>query len=160
MGIDRAHNAIKRTGLYSRAVVEWEACPEVNKTWPEWKEHFIEAYEAREASGVTSGGAGYHGASNVYDDEVTLDESLAQIHVANNAAMQGVQSNLSTISDETRELRAALVATQQQLANLMAGNSTVSTGWAVVRLGPILGWWRIHWGLHGRHRVLRVREEG
>ena len=127
--IDRAHNAVKRTGLYSRAVVEWEAFPEVNKTWPEWKEHFIEAYEAREASGVTSGGAGYHGASNVYDDEVTLDESLAQIHVANNAAMQGVQSNLSTITDETRELRAALVATQQQLANLMAGNSAASTGW-------------------------------
>ena len=48
--------------------------------------------------------------------------------MANNAAMQGVQSNLSTIIDETRELRAALVATQQQLANLMAGNSAVSTG--------------------------------
>ena len=43
--IERAHNQVKRTGLYNAAVVEWEAFPAVNKTWPEWKEHAIEAYE-------------------------------------------------------------------------------------------------------------------
>ena len=48
----------------------------MNKTWPEWKKNVIEAYEIREASGITAGGAGYHGAANVFDDDVTLDESL------------------------------------------------------------------------------------
>ena len=85
----------------------------MNKAWPEWKEHFIEAYEVREASGITAGGAGYHSAANTYDDDVTLDKSLANLQVANNAAMQGVQSNISAVSDKTRELHAALVATQQ-----------------------------------------------
>ena len=46
----------------------------------------VERYTAQEASGVIAGGAGYHGASmsNVYDDDVTLDESLAYLHVVNN----------------------------------------------------------------------------
>ena len=79
--------------------------------WPEWKEHFIEAYELREASGITSGGAGYHGAVTALGDDVILDESLTQLQVANNAAMQSVQSNISAVTNETRELRAALVAT-------------------------------------------------
>ena len=85
----------------------------VNKTWLEWKEHFIESYELREASGITAGKDGYHGAANTFDDDVILNKSLAQLQVANNAAMWGVQSNISAVSDKTRELRAMLVATQQ-----------------------------------------------
>ena len=49
--------------------------------------------------------------------------------MANNAAMQGVQSNISAVSNKTIDLCAALVATQQQLANLMAGHGTASQGW-------------------------------
>ena len=48
----------------STAVVEWEVFVAVNKTWPEWKAFFIEAYEVREASGITAGGVGYHSAAN------------------------------------------------------------------------------------------------
>ena len=88
----------------------------------EWKPHFIEAYELREAAGIFVGQAGYHGAANVHDNnERSLAESLAQIQLANNVAMQSYQSNIPAVSEETRELCAALVATQQQLANLMRG---------------------------------------
>ena len=83
----------------------------VNKTWLEWKEHFIESYELREASGITAGGACYYGSVNALKDNDTLDESLAQVQVVNNAAMQVFQSNILAVSEETRELRAALVAT-------------------------------------------------
>ena len=101
----------------------------MNRTWPEWKEHFIEAYEVREALGITAGGAGYHGAANTYGADVTLDKGLAHLQVANNTVIQDVQSNISTIIDKTRELRASLMATQHQLANLVAGNGATSTGW-------------------------------
>ena len=46
-------------------MVEWEGFATVNNRWPKWKEYFIEAYELREASGITAGGVGYHGAVNV-----------------------------------------------------------------------------------------------
>ena len=114
-------------------MVEWEGFVAINKTLPKWKEYFIQAYELREASGITAGGAGYHGAENAFNDDVTLDKSLAQLQVANNATIQGVQSNISAVTNETRELRAALVATQQQLTNLMAGNGTVSTEWPAIQ---------------------------
>ena len=80
--------------LYPTAVVGWEGFVAVNKTWLEWKEHFIKAYTLREASGITAGGAGYHGADNAFDDNVTLNESLRQLQVVNNAAMQVFQSNI------------------------------------------------------------------
>ena len=77
--IKRAHTQVKRTGLYPTAVVEWEGFSAVNKSWPEWKEHFIEAYELKEASGIAAAQAGYHGADNAHDDdERNLNESLAQ----------------------------------------------------------------------------------
>ena len=85
-------------------MVKWEGFATVNSTWPKWKEYFIEAYEPREASGITAGGVGYHGAVNVLYDDNTLNESLAQIQVANNAAIQGFQSYISAVSKETREL--------------------------------------------------------
>ena len=118
--IERAHTQVKRTGLYPTAVVEWEGFDPANKTWPEWKAHFIEAYELRETSGITAAQAGYHGAAFTEEDD-SLDESLARLQLANSAAMKTAQDNISAVTDETRELRAALVATQQQLANLMRG---------------------------------------
>ena len=73
--IERTHTQIKRMGLCPTAVLEWEVFTAVNNTWPEWKENFIEAYEVREASGITAGGAGYHGEANAFEDDVTLDDS-------------------------------------------------------------------------------------
>jgi hypothetical protein len=73
----------------------------------------IEAYEIRETAGIMAAQGGYHGAANaVDDDDRRLDESLTRLQLANNASMQGYQDNLSAVSDETRELCAALVATQ------------------------------------------------
>ena len=86
---ERAHIRVKRTGLYPTAVVECEGFTLVNKTWPEWKDHLVEAYELRGALGITANGVGYHRAANALKNEDTLDESLAQTQVSNNAAMQG-----------------------------------------------------------------------
>ena len=47
--------------------------------------------------------------------------------------MQDFQSDISAVSEETKEIRIALVATQQQLANLMAGNGTTSADWPTIQ---------------------------
>ena len=84
--------------------------------------------------GVTADGANYHGASNTHgNDNHSLDESLAQLQVASNALMQGFQSNISAVSEETQELRAALVATQQQLTNRMAVDGAAGTLWPTIQ---------------------------
>eukprot|EP00804_Cyclotella_cryptica_P009738 CCRYP_011263-RA/>CCRYP_011263-RA protein AED:0.36 eAED:0.36 QI:0/-1/0/1/-1/1/1/0/256 len=48
--IDKALIAIQLTGLYERALLEWQDFDEENKTWAQLKLHFEEAYEIRLAS--------------------------------------------------------------------------------------------------------------
>lgn len=114
----KAIMAIQLTGLYSQALIEWHALPPATKTWDTLKAHFTTAYIVREQSGTgTTTTAGYHSLSNVigHDDaltniESTLSAELEAIHLANNVQQQ---SNTTALAD----LRAALAATQQQLAN-------------------------------------------
>ena len=119
--IDRALRAIQQTGLYTTAVLEWNGFDLANKTWPQFKEHFAEAYEIRCATGA--GTAATHGyANNTIDDDDdsidTIKDSLNNIQLANNANAQNMNENISAITQETSALRASLLATQQQLAML------------------------------------------
>ena len=77
--IERAHMQVKKTGLFQMAVVEWEGFTAENKTWPEWKSHFIEAYELCETSGLTTSAIGYHGVANAANDNDT-DSICASIN--------------------------------------------------------------------------------
>ena len=45
--IDKGITAIKRTGLYSTALVKWQAFELADQSWSEFKAHFAEAYEVR-----------------------------------------------------------------------------------------------------------------
>ena len=115
----KAIMAIQLTGLYSQALIEWNAHPLASKTWDALKSHFTKAYIVREQSGTgTMASAGYHAAAHMtgQDDafaniEATLSAELGALQLANNTQQQ---SNLTAMAD----LRAALTATQQQLANL------------------------------------------
>ena len=68
----------------------------------------------RETLGLTPAAARYHEAANTVDDDDldSLGASISSIQVANNAVV-------ALVSDKTRELHTALVATQQQLTMLM-----------------------------------------
>ena len=117
--IIRAITSIQLTGLYSQALIEWNALPDADKTWDRLKQHFTAAYIAREQSGTgTTGANGYHMAANVVatDDalsniENTFTTELTTLQLANNAQHQ---TTLASIAD----LRAALTTAQQQLALL------------------------------------------
>ena len=114
--VDKALTAIQSTGLYETAVLEWQGFDAANKTWPELKSHFGEAYEIRIASGA--GTARSHGYVNMAtdDDDDSLTSIVESIQLANNANNQVINDNISQITAETRALRQALVDTQQQLA--------------------------------------------
>ena len=119
--IDKALIAIQSTGLFEIAVLEWNGFDAMNQTWPEFKEHFAEAYDSRLASGAgTASQNGYHNAYNAVDDDSigSIKESLAGLQMANNANCQQLNDNLSAITQESRDLRAQLVACQQQVAML------------------------------------------
>ena len=74
--IIRAITSIQLTGLYSQALIEWNALPEADKTWDRLKQHFTVAYIAREQSGTgTTSANGYHMAANV----VATDDALSKV---------------------------------------------------------------------------------
>ena len=105
--IDKALIAIQSTGLFEIAVLEWNGFDAMNQTWPEFKEHFAEAYDSRLASGAgTASQNGYHNAYNAVDDDSigSIKESLAGLQMANNANCQQLNDNLSAITQESRDL--------------------------------------------------------
>ena len=61
----------------------------------------------------------YHGAANAIDGDDdslgSITQSITNMHMAYNVNAQAMNDNMSTITAETASLRAALLATQQQL---------------------------------------------
>ena len=85
--IDKAiSTAIQLTGLYERALLEWQDFAEANKTWAQLKLNFEEAYDVCLASGQgTAASHGYvnNAAAETDNDSIsTIQESLAFIHLA------------------------------------------------------------------------------
>ena len=117
--IDKALMAVQSTGLYATAVLEWNGFDANNQTWAEFKAHFSEAYDIRLQSGTGMGNS-YHGAANAIDGDDdslgSITQSITNMHMAYNVNAQAMNDNMSTITAETASLRAALLATQQQLA--------------------------------------------
>ena len=128
--INKATIAIQQTGLYESAILGWNGFDPVNKDWPNFKSHFGEVYDIRLRSGAGTGNAnGYHGASNatngVNNNSLgSIRESFGAIQVANNANFQVTNDKMSAISEDVQTLRAALVATQQQVALLSHAGAT------------------------------------
>jgi hypothetical protein len=118
--IDKAIVAIQLMGLYETALLKWSGFAEANKTWQQLKLHFEEAYELRLASG--QGTAGTHGyvnsaTSNNNESIASIQESIINFHMANNANYQSMQDVLQAARAETASLRAELQLTQQSFAN-------------------------------------------
>ena len=115
--IDKALTAIQSTGLFPIAVLEWNGFDENNKTWPEFKSHFIEAYEIwlTSGAGAASSNNGYHGAANAQDnaddDSITtaLADSMQQLQMANN-------TNAHALNDAITALTQDIAGIRQQMA--------------------------------------------
>ena len=121
--IDKALIAIQLTGAYEIATQEWAGFAANAKTWHQLKAHSTEAYNIRLSSGLgTAGMAGYHGTANAMDDNSlgSITQSISNTQIVNNANVQVLNENISTITAETRNLSSTLAAAQQQIAALLA----------------------------------------
>ncbi len=68
--INMAITTLQVTGLYSRALTEWEAMPPAAKSWDILKNHFATAYNLRLISSTTTAGqAGYHRVASAIDND-------------------------------------------------------------------------------------------
>lgn len=122
--MDMAIMTLQITGLYSQALTEWESLPPNDRTWDTLKSHFATAYNLRLISGTTTAGhAGYHSASNVVENddtlnniEQTLNHELSNLHSANNANHQSTQQLFSALTQQ-------LAAITQQLATMAPANT-------------------------------------
>eukprot|EP00804_Cyclotella_cryptica_P019081 CCRYP_014487-RA/>CCRYP_014487-RA protein AED:0.29 eAED:0.21 QI:0/0/0/1/0.5/0.33/3/0/1151 len=129
--IDKALIAIQLTGLYERALLEWQDFIEDNKTWAQLKLHFEEAYEIRLAS--SQGTSGMHGYVNnttveMDDDSITtIQDSLHSIQMANDANYQALQDNLQAARAETASLHAELQTAQRAMAQYTQANQVTTT---------------------------------
>ena len=87
--IDKALTSIKATGLYIHATLEWQGFLDVNQTWPEFKSHFVKAYDAWLANGVGNDvSSGYQGAHAAREED---DGSISTL-------VEGVTSQLSRVN--------------------------------------------------------------
>ena len=145
--LDKAKSAVQRTGLYATAMLEWDAILEANATWPEFKIHFAEAYDSRIRTGTgTTSDGGYHGAFNTGEEypnndslasiQASMQQSMTQMHLSNNASTQATNDSVAALTAETRQLSAALRETQQQLA-MMTQAHPAANGWPTIPAPPI-----------------------
>ena len=65
--IDKALTAVQVTGLFPTAILEWNGFASEDKTWPEFKSHFIKTYELWMLSGVAGIGHSYQGSANAQE---------------------------------------------------------------------------------------------
>ena len=116
--LDQALDKIEKTGIFTNSVTAWAARDPNDKNWQNLKAHFIAAYDAHLETGPTANTAGYHGAAAALSDDDSLGSitnSIAQMIMANNANIRAMNESMSTANAEMRQ---ALVATQQQMAEL------------------------------------------
>jgi hypothetical protein len=124
--IDKALTKIQVVGQYSVAIDDWAQSEETVdwiKNWPNLRHHFTSHYNTKLASG--GGTMQQHGYVNMAadgditdDDSVhTIQQSFANIHLANNAGFQSTQESLSLLTNETRAMRAEIDALRAERAN-------------------------------------------
>ena len=118
--------AIQTTGLFSTAILEWNGFLAGNQSWPEFKSLFQDAYEVYLHSGEGNVSNLYHGAANAIggdDDIEEINESLTEIHLAHNANAETTNTELAALRAAVASTRQALVATQQQMAQIAQANT-------------------------------------
>jgi len=99
--MDKVITSVQLTGLYPMALLEWNGFKEDNKTWPELKLHFTEAYDLLiTIGGGTAQFAGYHGANVTVDDDedslTTITNTITNMHLSNNANAQAIHDNMAS----------------------------------------------------------------
>ena len=109
--LNKAIMSIKVTGLYTHSTIEWGGFLNINQTWPEFKSHFVKAYDAWLINGVGNDvSSGYQGVLAARKED---DGSIISM-------VEGVTSQLSRVQLDNNTLAQATNAAVSQLAGQVA----------------------------------------
>jgi hypothetical protein len=121
---------ITRSTIYANDIRTWNAKPDIDKTWPNFKEHFKAAQKAikRSQPTVTADSLGYHEQANTASTTAP-DQALAIFandQAAEQLAAQQMQCHLTNMASSA-QTNQAIVEQMQALATTMSGLQTQVT---------------------------------
>ena len=113
--VDIAMKHILQTGLFANEYGEWHALPDIQKTWPHFKNVWSAKYRLKKTTAIAASKLGYGMNATEGEDDPTLQASVDNF----SAAHAATQNTISQLSTQNAQLQNAVPAIQQQL-NQMA----------------------------------------
>ena len=118
--LSTAYFGIQSTGLYRHELKEWRKLPEANRTWPNFKDFFSEAYQdLQDDMKFTAREGNYHSANNVTSDSNKMSEISDAL---NNLALAATadKSTFQQLLTENSDLKLRLSQLENKLTQLVA----------------------------------------
>jgi hypothetical protein len=125
-----ASTAVLGSGHFPRPTDEWEALPNANKTWTQWKHHYRAAHIARKRQMLAAGAPAFGAANTVTADNTTITpDTFAQLDgYLNNlaAAASTEQTTLTKLVENNASLTASVAALTASVTALTAAYTILS----------------------------------
>jgi phage shock protein A len=96
---------VNQTGYYHDDVREWRKKPDADKTWANFKAHFLKAQEERNEEPTTANQAGYNAAAEA--TMAAAAEALANLATTNSTStsvLQELTNQLSALTSKVEQL--------------------------------------------------------
>ena len=118
--ITMAFNNVFHATDYQEACRHWKRRPAIEKTWENFKTHFIEAQTEIQEEHSTEQ-AGYHGANAIFDKEnMVQDQAAALANLA--TAVASDRQAFQLLTETNNKLTAEITTLQAKLAAALAAN--------------------------------------
>jgi len=124
--VNKAYTIVYNTGMYFDDCDTWDIKPQADKTWTNFKTHFLAAAKRVNLRRHTAQQAGFHGANNTMD----VDESTSGAMEALANLAQASITDRDTIS-EMQSTITKMMAQIQVKDNLIQQNQVLMGSWGV-----------------------------
>lgn len=104
--LNTAYNLVFNTGLFFDDIKAWNRRPDAEKTWDNFKTHFLEAYQMNQEQQNTMQ-AGFHAANaaqeNMWNETAEALANLASAQAVDRAAMTTLTNTVNSLTDQLRK---------------------------------------------------------
>ena len=123
--LNTAYNLVYASGEYFEACEKWDDRPAAEKTWLNFKSHFLEAAHKLALRRQTAQGHGFHHANHLATSEPTMDllANLAQAQVADRDTQLTLNATIATLSTQLQNQTALITQLQTQLTAALAAKA-------------------------------------
>ena len=127
--LTNAYNLVYNTGAYFDECKTWNAKPAVQKTWDNFKAHFLLAQDQLRMQQATSKRSGFHGANyvmdkhqntitqQIYEETAEALANLATATASDRKAMETLTNTVATLTQQLSAKDAEIKKLKEQLAN-------------------------------------------